>query len=300
LQGYLYPMKYKLVFLSFLAITALAFTVKIQPQVVDTSNMVLVKRSIFYMGIDSNRITGYTRRFNLPPTFFSQEEPALRVMIVTFYLDKYEVTNADFKKFIDANPYWAKANIPDSLHDGNYLKDWDHNKYPKGKAQYPVTYVSWYAASAYARWAGKRLPTEAEREFAAKGGVNSKNQEFPWGDDDADSTRANFSQSHLNHPVKVGQYAPNNLGLYDMAGNVWDLCADRWRNDWYISLATFKKNSAPLRVDMPASNKIVIRGGSWDSPAVNLITASRASALMTQCSADIGFRCAASYKEPGK
>ena len=112
--------------------------------------MVLVKGGTFFMGIDSAQLNNVEQKYHVPFEALSPEYPAFRVTVQAFYMDKYEVTNADFKKFIDANSKSAKSNIPDSLQDGNYLKDWKDNKYPKFKANYPVVYVCWFAAHAYA------------------------------------------------------------------------------------------------------------------------------------------------------
>ncbi len=100
----------------------------------------------------------------------TDEKPQHLVFLDAFYIDKYETTNAQYKEFIDANPQWQKNRIPKKYHDGDYLKHWSGNDYPPDKGNHPVVYVSWYAAMAYAEWRGKRLPTEAEWERAARGG----------------------------------------------------------------------------------------------------------------------------------
>ena len=79
------------------------------------------------------------------------------VYVDAFYMDVYEVTNAQYKAFVDANPEWQKENIAEAFHDGVYLRLWNGNAYPDGKADHPVVYVSWYAAMAYAQWAGEAI-----------------------------------------------------------------------------------------------------------------------------------------------
>ena len=177
----------------------------IEPKITD---MVLIPGGEFRMG---NKKGHKTRGGYLGHT----------VHVDAFYIDKYEVTNAQFKAFVNANPPWQKDNIPDKYHDGDYLSHWTGNSYPSGKGDHPVAYVSWYAAMAYAQWVGKRLPTEAEWEKAARGGLVGK--EYPWGN--------NFDANQLNDAddtTPVGRYAPNGYGLYDMAGNVREWCLDEW------------------------------------------------------------------------
>ena len=159
----------------------------------------------------------------------SDEQPVHTVYVDAFYIDKYEVTNAQYKKFVDANPQWQKDNIPRNLHNGKYLRFWRGNTYHLSKENHPVVYVSWYAAMAYAKWAGKRLPTEAEWEKAARGGVVGI--KYPWGDL-IDPSKANYG-GEVGDTRPVGSYPPNDYGLYDMVGNVMEWCLDAYDEGFY-------------------------------------------------------------------
>jgi formylglycine-generating enzyme len=192
------------------------------------SKMTLIKGPTFEMGIEKANIPNLQKIFNVNRAeLFLEAAPRHRVKIDSFYLDKTEVTNADFKKFIDKNPAWQKDKIPTEFHNGKYLQDWNGHEFPKGKENYPVVFVTWYAAAAFCQTQGKRLPTEAEWEFAARGGL--KDKLFPWGDEMPDKTRVNFYESNLKAATKVGSYPGNGYGLFDMAGNVWEFLADEWQ-----------------------------------------------------------------------
>ncbi|MCS3733538.1 formylglycine-generating enzyme required for sulfatase activity [Mucilaginibacter dorajii] len=284
-------MRPKFILLIFLAFIYCACLAQKRVVTVDTKNMVLVKSAIYFRGLDSARLKAAIDRYHLPADFFSQEYPEIKMYVPAFYIDKYEVTNADYKKFVEANPQWSKANIPDSLYNGDYLKDWKVNNYPKGKGDHPVVYVSFLAANAYAKWVGKRLPNEAELEYAAKG-TQQQPADFPWGNNDADRQKANFIQSGIGQTTKVGSYAPNTLGLYDMAGNVFEFCLDLWRQDEYVELkkAIISKNF--FNFSPPDRHSVAIRGGSWNDEAVKLRTTYRQKIAMTDCSPYVGFRCA--------
>ncbi|MCG8624533.1 MAG: formylglycine-generating enzyme family protein, partial [Proteobacteria bacterium] len=150
--------------------------------------------------------------------------------IDAFYMDAYEVTNTQYRKFMDANPQWQKDKALTSIVGEGYLSGWNGNMYPREKANHPVVNVGWFAAKAYAEWVGKELPTEAQWERAARGSLEDK--KYPWGDAKP-RKRANYnrytrSTNFRNPPTKqVGSYAPNKYGLYDMAGNVEEWCLDR-------------------------------------------------------------------------
>lgn len=193
---------------------------------------------------------------------------------------------------------------------------WRHPEGPgssiKGLEDYPVVHVSWEDANAYAKWAGKRLPTEAEWEFAARGGL--ANRPFTWGAEDAEMNKpkANTWQGHFPDintkwdefiklaPVK--SFEPNGYGLYDMAGNVWEWCNDWYRADYYQQLSgkifsNPKGPSAGYDSDEPTIPKRVVRGGSFLCHA-SYCSSYRVSARM-KTSPDTGlehtgFRCVSS------
>ena len=122
-------------------------------------SMVLIPGATFKMGIDTSEIAHLQQVFAIERAdLFSAEVPRHTVTIDSFYLDRYEVTNAQFKKFLEKNPQWRQDRIPERYHNGNYLRHWNGNSYSKEKALHPVTNVSWYAVAAYCQWAGKRQP----------------------------------------------------------------------------------------------------------------------------------------------
>jgi formylglycine-generating enzyme required for sulfatase activity len=259
-------------------------------------NMVLIHGGTFWMGTDSSAITDLLTKFNVRRAeIFADEVPRHSVKIGAFYLDKHEVTKKEFKKFIDKHPQWKKANIPANMHNGNYLQDWEGDNFPKGKGDYPVVNVSWYGAVAYCQSLGKRLPTEAEWEFAARGGLDNK--AFPWGDEPVDKARANYSASGFGAAIKVGSYRPNGYGLYDMAGNVWEYLADEWAKypassetaiDPVAGGDLFDRGDSYLSVN----TRRVIRGGSWGGSPINLRVTYRDSHPVDGAGNHVGFRCA--------
>lgn len=219
------------------------------------------------------------------------EKPVHTVYVDAFYMDTHEVTNAAYKAFVDANSQWQKGNA--RFHDGEYLSDWDGNNYPAGKANHPVTYVSWYAAMAYSAWAEKRLPTEAEWEYAARGGLEG--EKYPWGDT-ISPENANYFP-HVLEATAVGRYAANNYGLFDMAGNVWEWCLDEWKFDFYaVSPDRNPLSGAPtirwIQENFTSVQSArVLRSGSWNSKAHGVRVASREFYEPMLTSSVFGFRC---------
>ena len=230
------------------------------------------------------------------------ERPVHTVHLDAFYMDVYEVTNAQFKAFVDANPGWAQTlwDLGFKTDVWGHLADWNGNDYPAGEADYPVTGVSWYAAMAYAEWAGKRLPTEAEWEYAARGGLAGK--KYPWGDAEPTLVDANYGYDADEDrqggvtTVPVGFHAANGYGLFDMAGNVNEWCLDEYDADFYAESDNSRNPIAggveATRLD---SNRVVrdrvSRGGSWYDYAYDLRVADRGGDSPSSADIFSGFRC---------
>ncbi|MDP2322606.1 MAG: formylglycine-generating enzyme family protein [Gammaproteobacteria bacterium] len=209
--------------------------------------------------------------------------PEHTVYLDAYWMDKYEVTNREYKVFCDAT---GRAYPPDPGFTGmiNYFTN-----YPS----YPVVMVYWTDALAYAQWAGKRLPTEAEWERAAKGAAD--NRLWPWGNTFNASIGGTLYHANITgiedgwqYTSPVGSY-PTGLspaGCYDMAGNVWE-----WVNDWYLN--TYYSSSPTNNPQGPVSGTYrVIRGGYWNHTSSYARCAYRNNSTPTSRDYSIGFRCA--------
>ena len=243
--------------------------------------MVLIPAGEFQMGSDHR----YAE---------DDEKPVHTVHVDAFYMDIYEVTNADYKKFVDANPQWQKGHAEFPHSEGSqepYLGDWDGNDYPSGKGNHPVN-VNWYAAMAYAAWAGKRLPTEAEWEKAARGGL--KDQLYPWGSS-IDYSKANYERNPST--VSVGSYPANKYGLYDMAGNVEEWCLDMYDRDFYKDspgrnpIAGVDSITNLINNFTDVKSPRVLRSGGWVFGAQYVRVSDRYMLPPITSSGSTGFRC---------
>ena len=278
----------------------------------------------------------------------TDSRPVHRVYVDGFWMDKTDVTNAEFAKFVAATHYITEAERtpkaedftgapPENLVAGavvfappdhpvqlndyfqwwTYVKgaNWRHPSGPasdiKGKENYPVVQVSYNDALAYAKWAGKRLPTEAEWEFAARGGLVGKS--FVWGDSFRPGGKymANTFQGHF--PDKntdedgflatspVTKFPPNGYDLYDMAGNVWQWTSDWYRPDYYRQLAVSgsitRNPTGPDSSFDPAERgvpKRVMRGGSFlctDQYCSRYMVGTRGKGEVSTGTNHLGFRC---------
>lgn len=307
---------------------------------VNLDNMVFIKGGKFLMGSEN---------------FYPEEKPVREVTVDGFYIDKFEVTNSDYKKFVDETGYvtvaerpldpkdypgappenlvpgalvFAKTKGPVNLN--NYANWWQwvpgaNWKNPKGpgsdlsgKENCPVVHIAFEDAEEYAKWIGKELPTEAEWEFAARGGLEGKN--FTWGDEDvqykkpmANTWQGEFPWQNLiiddyEGVSPVGSFEPNGYGLFDMAGNVWE-----WTLDWYVknldeSAEKFKSCCTPAvnpRVTSPDGSydpcqpdvkipRKVLKGGSHlcaPNYCLRYRPAARQPQMIDTGMSHLGFRC---------
>ena len=274
--------------------------------------------------------------------------PIHRVYVDGFWMDKTDVTNEEFARFVKATGYVTIAERkptaeefpgapPENLVAGSvvfsppdhpvplsdhfqwwaYVKgaNWRHPEGPesnlKGREKFPVVQVAYPDALAYAKWAGSRLPTEAEWEFAARGGLAGKR--YPWGDEFQPSGKWMANTFQGEFPIKdtaddghlgvaaVAQYPPNGYGLYDMAGNVWQWTSDWYRPDYYQQLAAgggVARNphgpDAPYDPSEPNEQKKVHRGGSFlctDQYCSRYVVGTRGKGEISTATNHLSFRC---------
>jgi formylglycine-generating enzyme required for sulfatase activity len=318
-----------------------------------TEGMVLIPAGIFEMGGDIPE--GFEA---MPATALPQgdELPKHAVKVSSFYMDQHEVTNAQFREFVEATGYITVAERPVDWEElkkqlppgtpkpseenlqpaslvfnyapsgasknnlGNWWSfkpkvNWRQPRGPEssieGLDDHPVVHISWYDALAYAKWAGKRLPTEAEWEYAMRGGLN--NAMYPWGNEKTEGATnfANHLQGEFPYTntvadgfertAPVRSFPPNGYGLYDMAGNVWE-----WTNDWYSAKYYSElAQSGEIAVDPPGpaegfevynnlEKKKSVRGGSFlchDDWCSGYRNARRMRNTPDTSMEHIGFRC---------
>jgi len=300
----------------------------------------------------------------IPPGSFSMgaTEPSLvdvrpvhQVHIDGFWMDRTEVTNSEFARFVHSTGYKTVAERkpeakdfpgapPENLVAGamvfiapaeavskhshynwwHYIPgaDWQHPEGPtsnlKGLSQHPVVQIAWEDANAYAKWAGKRLPTEAEFEYASRGGLDRK--QYAWGDELKPNGKwhaniwqgvfpySNTAEDGYKTTAPVGSFPPNGYGLYDVCGNVWEWCSDWYRADYYKTLAA--SGTVPNNPQGPPDSndpyepnvqKKVLRGGSFlctDQYCSRYLVGARGKGEPTSGCSNIGFRCAKTGKPP--
>lgn len=305
--------------------------------------MVFIPDGVFSMG---GRDKNFARQ---------DEFPVHKVRVAGFYMDEHEVTNREFKKFVDVTGYitmaerpidWeemkktlpsdTKPPKPEDLAPGSMEFNPPNHPVPlnnafiwwkwtkglswktpdglgssvEGKDDYPVVHISWFDAKAYADWAGKSLPTEAQWEYAARGGHDD--YVFSWGNEGVDVGKVKANSWQGNFPnynsvrdgfyglAPVKQFAPNAWGLYDMSGNVWEWCNDWYHSDYYSSFENIEIAHNPQGPTIsydpmePDAQKKTIRGGSFlcnDSYCSGYRAAARMKSTPDSAAPHIGFRC---------
>jgi formylglycine-generating enzyme len=276
-----------------------------------TDDMVLLDGGRFLMGSDS------------PDAFASDGEgPVRQVLLDPFYISKVPVTNAQFGEFISRSGYVTEAqrwrwsfvfrnHVPEAERgpalaatpwwvrvDG---ADWAHPEGPDTRAQerahHPVAQVSWNDAQAYCEWADARLPTEAEWEFAARGGLEQKT--YPWGDELMPGGRhacniwqgtfpdVDLAEDGFSAPAPVDSFEPNGYGLYTVVGNVWEWCSDYFDAQWHQTATRVNP------VGPPSGITRVLRGGSYlchESFCFRYRNAARTANTPDSATGNIGFR----------
>ena len=208
---------------------------------------------------------------------YDEEGPRPRVQVPSFYMGRYPVTNEQYQKFLEFNP-----DMPEP-------KYWSDRKY--NQPQLPVVGVDWEDAQAYAHWAGLRLPTETEWEYACRAHTDTR---FYTGDDKADLDRAGWYEGNSGSRLhRVGNKAPNDFDLYDMHGNVWEWVDDDWHED-YRGIEKEAPDDGSAWVDYPRGNSRVIRGGSWNDNAKDCSSVTRISSEPGDRYNNLGFRLSSS------
>jgi formylglycine-generating enzyme required for sulfatase activity len=282
-----------------------------------TSEMVHLDGGTFLMGTDSRE--GFAA---------DGEGPVREVTLDAFYLDVYPVTNGQFAEFAKATRYVTEAerfgwsfvfqgHIPAERYEELVDKtvvgvrwwckvngaEWRHPEGPgshvAAREDYPVAHVSWNDAAEYAKWAGKRLPTEAEWEYAARGGLEQK--AYPWGDEltpggkhlcniwQGEFPVNDLAEDGYSAPAPVRSYEPNGYGLYTITGNAWEWCADWFDPAWHVT-ATRTNPVGPA-----AGTGRVMKGGSYlchQSYCNRYRVAARTSNTPDSSTTNISFRCA--------
>jgi formylglycine-generating enzyme required for sulfatase activity len=278
-----------------------------------TNGMVLLPGGEFLMGTDE--AIGYAA---------DGEGPVRRVSVAPFWIDPYAVSNDRFGAFVDATGYVTDAErygwsfvfagfLPDDFPDTRGVAtapwwrqvegaDWRHPEGPQSdiaaRADHPVVHISWFDAASYCSWAGRRLPTEAEWEHAARGGLSQRR--YSWGDEltPGGEHRCNIWQGtfpSLNTcedgfagTAPVHAYRANGHGLYNMTGNAWEWCADWFSPTYHIDGPREDPNGPP------AGTHRVIRGGSYlchESYCYRYRVAARSANTPDSSTGNTGFRC---------
>ena len=277
-------------------VTTPPFVLSVEPEtVMIPEGMVLIPEGEFRMGSDQGA---------------DDEKPEHTVYVDAFYMDIHEVTTGEYSRFVQQSGHSA---LPASVAERSPTDD------------HPVIGMGWHDAMAYAKWAGKRLPTEAEWERAARGGLSDV--QYPWGNEPPDGTQCNYADKNVVDLVwnfdgeemritwadedvddgyrfnaPVGSFLPNPYGLYDMAGNVWEWCLDEYDEDFYASFPLENPIAGKDLLDTIEQPRTIItprvsRGGSHASDADGIRVSQRIASFPFSEYNDVGFRCVKPVKE---
>ncbi|KMP12417.1 hypothetical protein UZ36_00675 [Candidatus Nitromaritima sp. SCGC AAA799-C22] len=241
---------------------------------IDGKEMVLVPAGEFIMGTDKTDEENTHRKIGSVKPLYLDQHPERTIHLDAYYIDRYEVTNEEYKRFLDASGY------------DEFPGHWENGTFAEGTAKHPVTQVTWREAWSYAMWARKTLPTEAQWEKAARG---TDGRSFPWGND-FEKGKANIDIEGARAPVAVGSY-PGDLspyGAYDLAGNVME-----WTLDWYRPYPG--NNYKDKRFGKVLK---VLRGTGFQKAGHYFLPAYRYAFARTEADPNeyfenVGFRCAA-------
>lgn len=245
---------------------------------------------------NSSKSEAQTKKFPVSKNSFNDESPAKMIYLSSYYIDKYEVSNAQYKEFMRSTDHAAPAY-------------WDHRQL--NKPEFPVTGVNWFDANEYCRWSKKRLPTEAEWEKAARGPAGLT---YPWGNT-LDVEKANFSKGDRGNKMvttQVDSYPEGKsyYGAHNMAGNVFEWVQDWYDPDYYKNQDNVRNVKGPklgVNLGVPGKyeekikygQKKVIRGGSWFAPPESITTTHRFwnDPMNNSYGVGLGIRCARDIKE---
>jgi formylglycine-generating enzyme len=241
----------------------------------DGAPMILIPSGSFPMGVPPGDRDGGR-----------DEYPRHEVHLDDYYIDKYEVTNGRYKEFVKATGHRVPQNPKNPTRNL-----WQGDAIAESLTDRPVVNVDWADANAYCKWAGKRLPTEAEWEKAAKG---NNDWRFPWGNVEPTAKHLNYNQKWIGEKtlMPVGSYEAGKspYGVYDMAGNVWE-----WVNDWYDP-KYYEKSPNTNPKGPETGTERVLRGSGWqnETPTVRIFT--RVDSDPAVRNESTGFRCARDAK----
>jgi len=286
------------------------------------SDMILIPEGTFLMGSTKEDINALLELdHNIEVQRLNNEMPQREVFLSAYLIDKYPVTNGQYKEFIEADGYKCKSFWSEIgwryLLEADPLNSEDIENILYGEADCPVVNITWYEADAFAKWAGKRLPTEAEWEKAARG---TDGRLYPWGNE-FDTKRLNCAEAKTEKPTSVTKYPQGQsvYGCFDMSGNVWEWTADWYDSQYYPYMPDQNPQGPQFPEEKPYSGQPeevgvsiyklkpslnttlmackVIRGGSWNGAGVVHVRCSNRDYDEPDFKNDtIGFRCAKSLE----